>query len=293
MRRADWKSGSSRRLLAVAVLVIASLIVTVASICVVNTRLGSAKHDAPLEPPVPGITDGEIARLPEATYDAVVPRLMTSTFSFAQAHSVERYELRRTAPLFDATRRHAIAKLGRTDFLQEPQFVVVARKQGPWAYALTPARAVLPSSTAPVAAPAQTAAWIPTRFLFRERVITSRVTIQVGRGQLTVVPQSGPETKFTAAVGAPDTPTPIGVVGYLEARYLDPAQGQATYPIHLTSLHAERADEPFNGTDGGLIGIHFAPTNTGTISHGCIRVGARAVSALSRLPLGTPIEVKE
>ena len=29
------------------------------------------------------------------------------------------------------------------------------------------------------------------------------------------------------------------------------------HPIQLTSLHATAADEPFGGSDGGLIGIHF------------------------------------
>jgi hypothetical protein len=81
------------------------------------------------------------------------------------------------------------------------------------------------------------------------------------------------------------------VTGYLEARYLDPAQNQSAHPVQLTSLHSSAADDPFGGDDGGLIGIHFEPVASGAVSHGCIRVRSAALDAVNALPLGTPVEI--
>lgn len=93
-------------------------------------------------------------------------------------------------------------------------------------------------------------------------------------------------------IGAAATPTPTGVTGYLQARYLDPGQAQSN-PIQLTSLHSAAADEPYGGHDGGLIGVHFNTTATGTASHGCIRLAPAAITAVNALPVGTPITITD
>ncbi|MFP3381144.1 L,D-transpeptidase, partial [Bacillus sp. SIMBA_069] len=73
---------------------------------------------------------------------------------------------------------------------------------------------------------------------------THRVVISVARQTLTIEDLSGAvQQSFAVAVGAPGTPTPAGVTGYVEERYLDPQQGQSTYPIQLTSLHSSAQDE--------------------------------------------------
>ncbi|MGN6503269.1 MAG: L,D-transpeptidase family protein, partial [Pseudolysinimonas sp.] len=110
--------------------------------------------------------------------------------------------------------------------------------------------------------------------------------ITVPRGRLTITGPDGAR-EFPADVGGPQTPTPTGVVGYLQARYLDPAQGQSAYRIQLTSLHATAADEPYGGDDGGLIGVHLGSGS----SHGCVRLGAAAIAAVDALPRGTPVRI--
>jgi lipoprotein-anchoring transpeptidase ErfK/SrfK len=50
-------------------------------------------------------------------------------------------------------------------------------------------------------------------------------------------------------------------------------------------------DEPYGGTDGGLIGLHYQDVASGAVSHGCIRLDADAIAAVDTLPLGTPITV--
>ncbi|WP_240183645.1 L,D-transpeptidase [Leifsonia aquatica] len=116
--------------------------------------------------------------------------------------------------------------------------------------------------------------------------------VSVSAQSLTITDATGrAEHTFAVGVGAPGTPTPVGVTGYLEAQYLDPDQGQRLHRIQLTSLHATAADEPYGGSDGGLIGIHYESEASGAVSHGCIRLGADAITAVDALALGTPIVI--
>lgn len=61
--------------------------------------------------------------------------------------------------------------------------------------------------------------------------------------------------------------------------------------VVLTSLHSAAADNPYGDTDGGLIGIHYDPTSSGAISHGCMRLDDTAIAAINRLPLGTLVTI--
>ena len=187
--------------------------------------------------------------------------------------------------LYPAARDHPVARLAARNFLGQPTVVLAypPRTDG-WQLVLTPARRRLPS--AGPGAIAQSYGWVRADAVPRQTEAAYRVEISVPRGRLTI---SGPDgtQAFPADVGGPQTPTPTGVVGYLQARYLDPAQGQSAYRIQLTSLHATAADEPYGGDDGGLIGLHLGSGS----SHGCVRLGAAAIAAVDALPLGTPVRI--
>jgi lipoprotein-anchoring transpeptidase ErfK/SrfK len=170
--------------------------------------------------------------------------------------------------------------------------VVRVALQGRWALVLTPARASLPSQSAG-AAPAQTAGWIRVDALIEAVPLPQRIVVSVAGQTLSIVGAAGATQTFPVGVGAESTPTPRGVTGYLQARYLDPAQNQTRFPVQLSSLHSSAADEPYGGSDGGLIGVHYERTATGAVSHGCLRLSADAVRAVDALPLGTPITVTE
>jgi lipoprotein-anchoring transpeptidase ErfK/SrfK len=121
--------------------------------------------------------------------------------------------------------------------------------------------------------------------------LTQRVVILVAAQTLTITGTNSASTVFSIGVGAADTPTPSRVTGDIQARYLDPKQNQRLYPIQLTSLHSVAADEPFGGTDDGLIGVHYEAVSTGNIFHGCIRLPANAITAVNALPLGTLVTI--
>jgi lipoprotein-anchoring transpeptidase ErfK/SrfK len=160
---------------------------------------------------------------------------------------------------------------------------------GPWSLVLTPSRQQLPSKDNGNA-PAQTAGWVRTSALVKNYALPQHLVVSVSKQTISIVDASGKvSASYPAGVGTSTAPTPTDVVGYLQARYLDPSQDEAVHPIQLTSLHSSSADEPYLGHDGGLIGVHYNATATGNVSHGCVRLDVAAIDAVNALPLGTLI----
>lgn len=228
--------------------------------------------------------------LPAAVYDAVIPGLLPapSDPQFTRAMT-----LVEDAPLFGEDLKTPIARMPALNFLGEPTVLVPIKDSGIWTLVFTPSRQQLPSEApSGTTAPAQTAAWIPTETLSPLGELPHRIVVSVASQTLTITDKLGTAVQvYPVGVGTAETPTPTGVTGYLQARYLDPAQDQTVHRIQLTSLHATASDEPFGGSDGGLIGIHYQATATGAISHGCIRLSAEAITAVDALALGTPVQI--
>ncbi|UFS58879.1 L,D-transpeptidase [Subtercola endophyticus] len=256
-------------------------------------------------------TADAIAALPEAKYNATIAGLMPAGQSAAAGSpaagspatgtpatgspatvpgAAATFHLSVDAALYGADRVTPVARLAASNFLGDPTVVVPVQTVGDWTLILTPSRQALPSANNG-SAPAQTTAWIRTSLLTKDADLVSHIDVSLGGQTLTIVTPGQPDQSFAVGVGAPDTPTPTGVTGYIQARYLDASQGESVYPIQLTSLHSAAADEPFGGSDGGLIGVHFEQENTGQISHGCIRLPADAITAVNALPLGTLITI--
>lgn len=249
----------------------------------------SSQVSIPVLPgPFRALSAEQVASLPEARYSAVIPGLIRYD-STDTATMTRTATLAKDVALYGAAQKTAVAHLSATNFLGDPTTVVPVRTDGPWTLILTPARQQLPSSVDGDAA-AQTAAWVRSDVLTPGAALPSRVVVSVHEQTLSVVTGDDVAT-YQVGVGTKTTPTPTGVTGYLQARYLDPKQGQSVHPIELTSLHSAAKDEPFGGSDGGLIGVHFNTTSTGAVSHGCIRLTAEAITAVNRLPLGTPITI--
>jgi lipoprotein-anchoring transpeptidase ErfK/SrfK len=237
---------------------------------------------------VPAVHDG--VTLPVARYDAVIPALDAWPFMTAAATS---YSLEGDTDLFDAPGGSAVATLQAKNFLGDPTIVVGVDQVGGWVRVLTPARQKLPSDERPSNgdAAAQTSGWLLRSQLVRPQAMTTSVVISVSAETLTITLDGAPRKTFPVGVGTADAPTPTGVTGYLQARYFDAAQQQASHPVQLTSLHSTAADEPFGGTDGGLIGLHYEKEAAGAVSHGCVRLGAAAATAVDVLPLGTLVTI--
>ena len=244
---------------------------------------------------LPKLSAAQLAALPEARYDAVIATLLPAA---GAADADTAYRLKKDTVVYAAYRATPIARLAARDFLGEPSIVVPVEYSGDWLRVLTPARQRLPSTGANSAgtnslgalAPAQTSAWLRADSLSSPTMLVSRIIVSVSAQTLRIIGVGS--RAWPVGVGAPGTPTPVGVTGYLQARYRDAAQGQAEHPIQLTSLHSTAADDQFGGNDGGLIGIHFQASASGARSHGCIRVPLEALAAVDALPLGTLITIE-
>lgn len=246
------------------------------------------KSPYPPPPTFSPLTRPQISLLPEANYRGVILDL---PLSLSRGETVaETYFLTADVPIYANDLLTPVARFAAHNFLGKPTVVVSVQQVGDWTLVLTPARKTLPSRSGGVA-PAQTQGWVRTRSLGRGSAQTQKVDISVSAQTLTITGPGTTKTVFAVGVGAPSTPTPTGVTGYIQARFLDAAQGQSVYPIQLTSLHSAASDEPYRGRAGGLIEVHFEPRNTGDISHGCVRLGAQAIIALNALPLGTLVSI--
>jgi lipoprotein-anchoring transpeptidase ErfK/SrfK len=280
----------SATLVAAAIVALATTGCTAAPTAPTHTRVtpSATAHAGPALPP--DLSTSQIAALPAAEYNAVIPGLLPAP---QPVRFTGAYRVTFDAPLYADDFRTAVARIPAKDFLDAPTVVVPIQTRGSWSLVLTPARQKLPSTaTGDAPAPAQTAAWLPTRALTRVAALTQRVVISTASQTLSVTDAAGTAKQtFPVGVGTDSTPTPTGTTGYLQARYLDPAQGQTDHRIQLTSLHATAADEPYGGADGGLIGIHFQSTSTGAVSHGCVRLSAEAIAVIDKLPLGTPVQI--
>lgn len=244
--------------------------------------------------PVPYVapSTAAVAALPEAKYNAVIPGLVAYAPTGAPVPAQVVYKITADAPLYGPDRRTPVARFAALNFLKQPSVIVPAQSDGAWTLVLTPAREALPSKKPGAAA--QSAGWIRTNLLVKVQTLTAHILVSVGAQTVSIVTAQGKVTAtFQAGVGATGTPTPTNVIGYMEARYLDPAQDQTVYPIGLTSLHSSAADEPFGGHDGGLIGIHYEPYHSGDISHGCVRLDGASITALDQLPLGTSVIIEK
>ncbi|RDV46100.1 murein L,D-transpeptidase [Leifsonia sp. ku-ls] len=237
------------------------------------------------------LSPSALAALPAAEFDAVIPGLLAAPPT-AELH--DSYRVAFDTAVYAADFTTPVARVPAKNFLGKPTTIVVAETRGAWSLILTPARQKLPSTASTKApAPAQSAAWVPTASLQKVGSLTRRVVISTSKHTLRITDSAGKQLQsFPVGVGTDETPTPTGT-GYLQARYLDPAQGQSEHRIQLTSLHATAADEPYEGSDGGLIGIHYQSTAAGAVSHGCIRLSAEAIAAVDALPLGTAVQITD
>lgn len=226
------------------------------------------------------------AGLPLAVHDAVIGALLPGPDTVPTHAGLLEQDL----PLYTRRGGDPVAVLPARNFLREPTVVSAVQQAGAWTLVLTPARRVLPSAAGPEGAPAQTAAWVQSADLPPLRRTTATITVHVAHQTLTITTPDG-TSRHEVGVGQDATPTPTDVSGYLQARYTDPAQALAPGAIQLTSLHATTTDEPYLGSDGGLIGIHASPDPRGRSSHGCIRAAADVLERVDALPLGTPVVV--
>jgi lipoprotein-anchoring transpeptidase ErfK/SrfK len=162
-----------------------------------------------------------------------------------------------------------------------PTVFLVDEQRGDWLKVLLPVR------------PNGSTGWIRAadvhlvRNAFRIEVDLSSHDLKVFQGNTLYM-------EDTVAVGAPDTPTPVGDF-YIRV-LLQPPDPNTVYGPYAYGLssHSEKLNE-FNGGDAevGIHGNNDASVLGQDVSHGCIRMSNDKITQLAKvLLLGTPVEVK-
>jgi hypothetical protein len=117
-----------------------------------------------------------------------------------------------------------------------------------------------------------------------------QVNINLSRHRLTILDAGHSLGTWTVAEGAPGTPTPTGRTFVLAS--LVPAQPTYTPLILPLGVHSNTLSA-FGGGPG-TVGMHGWPDSSvfgHSVSHGCVRVPAAALRALSRVPLGSAVMI--
>jgi lipoprotein-anchoring transpeptidase ErfK/SrfK len=155
-----------------------------------------------------------------------------------------------------------------------------SRKRGSWLHVRLPGR------------PNSHRGWISTN---RTRLTSTRwrILVDLSTRRLTVFRGDRARRHFRAIVGKPSTPTPRGSFFIEEALALSPYESGG--PFALATSARSNVFQEFEGGPG-QIGIHGTNNLTGALgtaaSHGCIRLGTRAITWLARrIGAGTPLTI--
>ncbi|WP_240771354.1 L,D-transpeptidase [Nocardioides sp. GY 10113] len=184
---------------------------------------------------------------------------------------------RRMTAVHDAPAGTPFAKVGPRQF-GDTWLPVIAERRG-WVRVLLPSR------------PNGSTGWLARAGLQRAH---SRFQISVHLGSRTLtLSEDGVATQtWSVAVGAGATPTPTGRT-FLLGQLVD--QQQSFSPLILPlGAHSPTLDT--YGGGAGTVAIHgwTDPSVFGrAVSHGCIRVPDDALSALSRVPVGSPVLIDD
>ena len=91
--------------------------------------------------------------------------------------------------------------------------------------------------------------------------------------------------------GVDATPTPLGRSFFMTTR-IEPSYAYTRgNPIIYLSVQSETLDG-FGGQPVAITAFHYHDARSGSISNGCLRVGAEVTQALAALPDGTPVIIR-
>jgi lipoprotein-anchoring transpeptidase ErfK/SrfK len=163
--------------------------------------------------------------------------------------------------------------------LANPTWVPVVETKPGWQRVLLPSR------------PNRATGWIPAG---GDKVKTARssyvVKVDTSDRRLVILDSGRKVGTWTVAVGAAKTPTPPGRTFLLAS--LAPPKPAYSPLILPVGAHSETLDT-FGGGPG-TVAFHGWPDRSvfgNAATHGCVRVPPDALTALSKVPLGTPVIV--
>lgn len=257
-----------------------AVIGTLGSVAVAATACGGGgqtRTTAAVVPPAPLVTASPTPTQPVAVAAPVVADTVStvspvSALVATAAHGVTVYR----HPGGRVLRRLS----ARTDLGAVRTLLVTQRRNDGWLQVLVPIR------------PNNTYGWIrPDAAIVTPTAL--RIVVSRAHKTLTLLQAGKPVVRYPVAVGAPSTPTPPGLFSITDRLpTLAPYGPFGPYAFGLSGY--SNVLTSFDGADG-VLGIHGTSADWSighAVSHGCIRLHNRDITALYKLvPLGTPVEV--
>ncbi|WP_165978658.1 L,D-transpeptidase [Actinomadura darangshiensis] len=183
-----------------------------------------------------------------------------------------------TVPVSAKPGAPAMAELPSTQ-LKGPTWVPVLESRPGWRRVLLPSR------------PNGVTGWIPDSGLKAARS-TSAIKVDLGDRKLTLTRAGRKVGTWPVAVGAPKTPTPTGRTFLLASL----APEKPTYSPLILPVGAHSATLDTFGGGPGTVAFHGWPSKSvfgKAVTHGCVRVPAGALKQLSKVPLGTSVQITD
>ncbi len=220
--------------------------------------------------------DVDLTQLVASTTKAKLPKAPQDTDPTATTDG-DVVHPRRPLPVYAAPGRRPFAKITPKQ-MNDTWLPVIGRKGG-WSQVLLPSR------------PNGGTGWLKTAQLDTRRT-PYLVRVHVGSRRLELLRDGDVVGSWSVAVGAPDTPTPVGRTFVLGSIVDD---GQSYSPLILPlGSHSDTLDTYGGGP--GTVALHGWPDASvfgQAVSHGCVRVPADALDQLSQVPLGTLVIIDQ
>lgn len=245
----------------------------------VASRTTGALHASPQDRLVQTMRSSarQTARLPMATTYETTPRAPQDPTPFKPETGIVIHPVT-TRAIYARPGGPAVGALPTTE-LGSPTWVPVVQSQPGWDRILLPTR------------PNRSTGWIYLGGGGLQTAYTPyQVDINLRSYRLTILDAGRRLGTWPVAEGARGTPTPTGRTFVLAS--LVPRQPAYTPLILPLGVHSDTLST-FGGGPG-TVGLHGWPDSAvfgHAISHGCVRVPAAALRALSRVPLGSPVMI--
>ncbi|TDD79885.1 murein L,D-transpeptidase [Actinomadura darangshiensis] len=218
-----------------------------------------------------GAAGAGAAKVPEATTYSTLPGVPkdgtpTGTTDGLVAHPAK------SVPVLDRPGGRRVATLPATE-LGGPTWVPVVETSGDWRRVLLPSR------------PNQASGWVSAAGL-KTAHTPYTVRVDLGTRRLTLEKSARRVGRWKVAVGGAKTPTPPGRTFVMAT--LAPAKKTPSPIVLPLGTHSATLDT-FGGGPG-TVALHGWPDTSvfgKAVTHGCVRVPADALKALSRVPLGS------
>jgi lipoprotein-anchoring transpeptidase ErfK/SrfK len=225
------------------------------------------------------ITGTQLARLPSATTYGTTPAAPQDPAPFApETGTVVHPSTARV--VYARPGGPAVAVLPATE-LGSPTWVPVVQSRPSWDLVLLPTR------------PNRSTGWIYLGGGGLQTAYTPYlIEINLAHFRLTIFDAGRSLGTWTVAQGAPGTPTPAGRTFVLALLAPQPV----TYSPLILPLGTHSNTLTTYGGGPGTVGLHGWPDPSvfgHAVSHGCVRVPATALRALSRIPLGSPVMITD